>query len=140
MSKKWTIVLCIVCAGAFFYLGMLYKGSTTPSGLAGRGAGAFSSSTFAGRGGGANFTGGGALTGQVLSKDAQSLTVQLPSGNSEVVFYSSSTSVVVPSPSSISTVNQGANVTITGTQNSDGSFVAQSIQVRTGNGGGSAGR
>ena len=47
MSKKWTIVLCVVCAGAFFYLGMLYKGSTTPSGTASRAGGAFSSSTFA---------------------------------------------------------------------------------------------
>ena len=140
MNKKWIVILCVVCAGVFFYLGILYKGSTTPSGFAGRTGGAFSSSTFAGRGGSASFTGGGAITGQVLSKDAQSLTITLPNGNSEVVFYSSSTSVVVPTPSSISTVNQGANVTITGTQNSDGSFVAQSIQVRNTNAAGGAGR
>lgn len=137
MKKKWIILICAGCAALAFYLGMLYEGSLAPTGFSGRGS--FSSSTLAGlaaRGGAGSFAGGGVLTGQVLSMDAESMTVQLPNGNSEVVFYSSSTAVVVPTPSSISKVSSGADVTITGTQNSDGSFVAQSIQVRNAGGSG----
>jgi len=120
----WAIVVIIAFVG-----GMYYGKSTVASGLAGRlrGAGGFTSSTRTGARAG---SGGGFVSGQILTKDAQSLTIQLANGNSEVVFYSTSTSVIKPTPASVSNLTAGTNVMIGGTQNSDGSLTAQSIQVR----------
>lgn len=74
--------------------------------------------------------GGGVINGQVLSKDAQSVTVKMRDGSSKIVFYSSSTSVTKPTPGSINDISANSQVMIVGTQNSDGSVTAQSIQVR----------
>ena len=119
----WAVVVIAAFAG-----GMYYGKSAVPAGFAGRvgGPGDFASSTRGGRGG----AGGGFVAGQIVSKDAQSLTVQLANGNSEVVFYSSSTAVIKPTPASVNDLTTGTNVMIGGTQNSDGSLTAQSIQVR----------
>jgi hypothetical protein len=129
MKKKYLVhVIWLAVAIIAFAGGMYYGKTTASSSLAGR-AGSFASSTrggFGGRGG----NGGGFVTGQIVSKDAQSLTVRLPNGNSEIVFYSSSTSVIKPSPASVSDLTAGTNVVIGGTQNSDGSVTAQTIQVR----------
>ncbi len=92
-------------------------------------SGVFSSSTR-GRFSGAGGNGGGFASGQIAAIDGQSLTLQLANGNSEVVFYSSSTLVTEPTNVSISALKSGVNVMIGGTTNSDGSLTAQSIQVR----------
>ena len=131
MKKHKLTVIWVIVAVVTFVAGWWIGHSTAPA-AAGR-AGAFSSSTraaFAGRSGTAS---GGLATGQVLSIDSTSITLQLANGNSENVFYSSSTPVIVPQPASISSIKPGTNVIITGTANSDGSLTAQSIQVRNGN-------
>ncbi len=74
--------------------------------------------------------GGGFAAGQVLSIGGDSLTLQLPNGNSVNVFYSSSTQVVVPQKASIASVTPGTAVIVGGTQNSDGSMTATTIQIR----------
>ena len=76
-----------------------------------------------------NRSGGGFVSGKIESKDNQSITLQLPNGNSEVVFFSSSTSVIKPSAASLNDISVGSQVMIGGTQNSDGSLTAQSIQI-----------
>ena len=123
----WVVVAIVAFAG-----GTYYGKSTVAAGFAGRGgAGAFASSTragFAGRVGA--FGGGGFAAGQVTAVNANSLTVQLPNGNSEVVFYSSSTSIVEPMPAPASALAPGTMVMIGGTTNSDGSVTAQTIQIR----------
>ncbi|SRR5258708_501823 len=120
--KKYSvhIIWLIVVIAAF--VGGTYYPSTTNSAA----TSASSTRGFGGRGG----NGGGFAMGQVLSKDSQSITVQLPGGNSEVVFYSSSTQVIKPSPASIADLVAGMNVTIGGAQNPDGSVTAQTIQIR----------
>ncbi|MGC9968626.1 MAG: hypothetical protein ABSC29_02760 [Minisyncoccia bacterium] len=130
MKKKYLVhVIWLAVAIIAFAGGMYYGKSTASSSLAGR-TGSFASSTRSGFGGRGNAGGGGFVTGQIVSKDAQSLTVRLPNGNSEIVFYSSSTSVIKPSPASVSDLTTGTNVVIGGTQNTDGSVTAQTIQVR----------
>jgi hypothetical protein len=64
--------------------------------------------------------------------DSSSITLQLANGNSQVVFYSSSTPVSEPTTVSVSTLKTGTNIMVGGTTNSDGSLTAQTIQVRTG--------
>ena len=129
MKKKYIVhIVWLVVAIVAFVGGMYYGKATASPSLAGR-SGSFASSTRGGTGarGGA---GGGFVTGSIVSKDAQSLTVQLANGNSEVVFYSTSTSVIIPSPASVSDLTPGTSVIVGGTQNSDGSVTAQTIQVR----------
>ena len=135
--KKYTVhIVWLVVAIVAFVGGMYYgKGTASPT-LAMR-TGNFASST---RGGFGGARGGGFVTGSILSKDAQSLTVQLANGNSEVVFYSSSTSVIKPMPASVGDLAVGTNVIVGGAQNPDGSVTAQTIQVRQpGTPGGGAG-
>lgn len=121
----WAVVaVAALVAGVFWGKGMA-AGSSSRS-LA---AGSFPSSTrtFAGRAGGAS--GGGFVMGQVASVGSSSLTLQLANGNSEIVFYSTSTAVTEPQAVPASRIASGATVVITGTPNADGSFDASSIQV-----------
>ena len=131
IKEHWrAIVACIVCAFIFFFIGMaLGKTGGRQMGFAG-GNGSFPSGT-SGRISGVTQRGGGFASGQIITKDAQAITLQLPNGNSEVVFYSSSTQVIKPTAASLSDVVAGTQVMIGGSQNSDGSLTAQSIQIRT---------
>jgi hypothetical protein len=130
MKKNKVTIIWIIVAIIAFVGGWWIGRATVPAATSGRGAYAGASSTrgtFASRGGAAS---GGLAMGQVLSIDSQSITLQLANGNSENVFYSSSTPVIIPQPASISSITPGTNVIITGTANSDGSLTAESIQVR----------
>jgi len=129
IKKYWIIIVsCVVCAIVFFFIGMSYgKGTANTTSLSGR----MSSSSARGFSGARSGNSGGFANGQVTAKDNQTITLQLPNGNSEVVFYSSSTQVIKPSAASLSDVVSGTQVMIGGTQNADGSLTAQSIQIRT---------
>ena len=121
------VVVGALCAIVFFFVGK----SVGASGAASSARSAFASSTrggFAGRAG----AGGGFAAGQIVSLSANSMTIQLANGNSEVVFYSSSTQIVAPQTVPVSSLKAGSQVMVGGTTNSDGSVTASTIQVRTG--------
>lgn len=136
----WLVVAIVALAGGFFW----GKASGAASRAAGF-AGAYSSSTRRTFGGA---TGGGLVTGQISTIDSSSITLQLANGNSEVVFYSTSTPVSEPTMVPANTLRVGSTIMVTGTSNSDGSLTAESIQVRPagatnggyGIGGGTAGQ
>lgn len=138
----WVLVVIVALIGGFFW-GKASAGSARPTAFAGAGAfGASSTRRFgggAGGGGGAGAAGGGFVTGQIVSMSTDSFTLQLANGNSEVVLYSTSTPVTEPTTVSVNSLTTGTNVMVVGSSNSDGSLTAQTIQVRTGNGGPSAG-
>ena len=129
----WGIIVVVALVGGIFW----GKSMASASSLARSGGRfTFGSSTaggFAGRAG----AGGGFTAGQVTAIDSNSLTLQLANGNSENVFYSSSTQVIVPQPASISSIQTGSMIMVGGTQNSDGSVTASTIQVRGSGGSGS---
>lgn len=75
---------------------------------------------------------GGFANGEVISKDDKSLTVKLRDGGSKIIFISEKTTVGKMSTGSISDVAQGANITVMGTANADGSISAQTVQLRDG--------
>jgi hypothetical protein len=130
----WVIVVVIVVGGISFYSGMKYQSSKSMSAMSGMsGMAGRTGGTFAGRTGirgAAGAAGSNGVTGQVLSKDATSITVKLQSGGSKIVFLSASTSISTFQQGTIDDVNQGSNVTVVGTTNSDGSVTARSIQIR----------
>ena len=118
----WAVIVIIAFVGGFFW------GKATVPARGTRSFAGVASGTRAGFGGAA--AGGGFVSGQIVSNDGTSLVVQLANGNSENVFYSSSTQVIKPSPASANDLTSGTMVMIGGTTNSDGSVTAQSIQIR----------
>ncbi|MDD5738424.1 MAG: DUF5666 domain-containing protein [Candidatus Pacebacteria bacterium] len=145
------VLVALVVGVGSFYGGMTYAKSSNKF-LAGRsfndqqfianvgGAGQRAGGAMAGRAGGA----GGFISGQVVSKDSQSITVSIArnnatgsqnttgqaGGGSKIVFFSNSTQVMKTTEGSTSDIAVGSNLTITGAPNSDGSITAQSIQIR----------
>jgi hypothetical protein len=139
------IIGFVILAGVSFYTGSMYanaknKTQTTQSG-----------NDFAMRNGIGNGAqrglraGGGNVFGQIISKDANSITVQLnvPSGpngtgettastgtGSKIVLYTSTTNVLKTTAGTINDLVVGTNVSIQGTTNTDGSVSAQSISIR----------
>lgn len=121
----WAIIAIIALVGGFFW-----GKAMVPT----RGTGAFAGIASGTRGGfgGRTGAGGGFVAGQVASVGSSSMIVDLPNGNSEVVYYSGSTQIIKPSPAVPSDLQPGTMVMIGGTTNSDGSVTAQSIQIRNG--------
>jgi len=121
----WVLVAIVALVGGFYW-GSASAGASKGSFA---GAGAYGSSTRR-TGGAGGVTGGGIAAGQITAMDSSSITLQLANGNSEVVFYSSSTSVSEPTTVPANTLKVGTNVMVAGSSNSDGSVTAQTIQVR----------
>ena len=131
----WAIIAVVALGGGYFW-GKAAAAAARTSGF----AGAFNgSSTRAFARGGAGGTGTALTAGQITAMDSSSITLQLANGNSEVVFYSTSTTVSEQTTVSPSTLTVGTNVMVGGTTNSDGSVTAQSIQVRPAGAGGGFG-
>ena len=123
-----TIVIAVIVGVVGFVGGMQYQKHTTSSTVAAR------TGVFAGRGGRAGGFGAGSgagfTSGQILAKDAQSVTVQLQSGGSKIIFLSASTTVMKASVGTVDDLTVGETITATGSTNTDGSITAQSIQLR----------
>lgn len=79
--------------------------------------------------GGVGF-GGGMLSGDILKKDSQSLTLQLRDGGSKIVWFATSTEVSKMTTGSLDDLISGKTVTVNGMTNPDGSLAAKSIQIR----------
>jgi hypothetical protein len=133
MHIIWVLVAIVALVGGFFW----GKATAQSSHESGSYAGALGSSTR--RTAGGSFSGGGLLTGQITAMDSTSITLQLPTGSSAVVFYSTSTPVSEPTMVPVSDLSVGTNVMVGGIQNSDGSYTATTIQVRPAAGSGAAG-
>lgn len=130
MKNKHLIInlgIAVVIGAIAFYGGTKYgEGKTqsaAPSGFAG-GQG----TQMRNRGGGA-FQ-GGFTNGEVVSKDSESITLKLRDGSSRVVFFASSTQVSKSVSGSLADIVSGVQVLVSGTQNSDGSLTAKSIDLR----------
>ena len=105
-----------------------YFGEMQFSGRAGRFGGG--TLTQAGSRGPGGMRGGGFTAGEVIAKDATSLTVKAPDGSSKIVLVSASSQVTHSAPGTLDDVAIGTNILVTGTVNSDQSVTAQTIQVR----------
>ena len=69
------------------------------------------------------------VSGEVLNVDDKSMTVKLPDGSSKIVIMSQTTTFAKSDAGSLADVKVGDKVGVFGTDNSDGSVTAQSVQL-----------
>lgn len=72
---------------------------------------------------------GGMIRGVVDSVDGQSLIIKGQEGSSKVVLLSSSTTISKSISASSSDLSKGLNVMVRGKGNTDGSVIAESVQI-----------
>jgi len=77
-------------------------------------------------------TGNRPVIGEVISVDADSITVKTQDNGSKIVIVSNSTKINKTSEGSRSDLTTGSQVTVIGSENSDGSLTAQNISVGAG--------
>jgi len=124
------IILILVASGAF-YGGMKYGQNKNSSNLSQTGRNFVQS----GRGMNGGFRNGTSTSanfasGDIISKDNNSITVKLQNGGSKIIFYSSATEIEKFASGTTADLEVGKTVIANGTANSDGSITAQSIQIR----------
>jgi len=71
----------------------------------------------------------GFLSGQVISKDENSLTIKLADGSTKIIFLSQLTQISKATEGTREDIETGKEVSVTGTQNEDGSLTARTIQI-----------
>ena len=142
MKKILLIIIVIIIVGSgVFYGGMKYgKGKNSLGQFSGQNFQNLSSEErqqlFQGNMAGnvqkgvARGTGSEFLTGEVINKDEQSLTLKMSDGGSKIIFFSDSTQISKTINGSIDDVEIGKQIMVSGEQNSDGSYTAQTIQER----------
>jgi len=72
------------------------------------------------------------FSGQVISKESTGITIELAGGGSKIIFISSSTPIAKITNGSISDIAVDSSVTVSGSQNSDGTVTARTVQIRSG--------
>lgn len=131
------IIVAVIFGGGGFYAGMQYsqsKSSTRAGNLqnltpAQRQAFQQNGGMMRGvRAGGQS--GGGFVSGDIISKDDKSITIKLRDGSTKIVFYSTTTEISKFVSGLASDLETGKTVSVTGTTGQDGSISAQSIQLR----------
>lgn len=141
-NKKIGLVIGgVVVLAITFYAGMTYGGNNVRASISSRGAafgpnGAGTTGMMRTNRGG-NF--GGFTNGQIISKDANSITIQITNGGpnatgqqggSRIVFLDTNTKVTKSVSRTTTDLTVGTEVSVTGVANPDGSVNAQSVQIR----------
>lgn len=72
---------------------------------------------------------GSVVAGEIIGKDAESITLELADGGSKIVFFSVSTEITKSAQGSADDLKQGERVTASGTENPDGSYTAETIRL-----------
>jgi len=130
------VVVCLVVALLSFRGGMMYSNKgTIPNNAIGQGSfnqGGFNQNGVGGRTGQGmrGGAGSGAVSGEILSKDATSMTIKLRDGGSKIVLLSPTMKIEKTVDGTIADVVIGKSVMVTGGTNPDGSVNASSIQLR----------
>lgn len=115
-------VLIVASAAGGFFGGMKYQESKSPIGRFGNG----NMMRQFQRGNNQGFR---PVNGEVLSVDDKSMTVKLADGGSKIVLFSESTTFNKSDAATKANVKAGEKVAAFGTENSDGSITAQSVQL-----------
>jgi len=140
MKKQLPIIIAIVVVGSgAFYGGIKYEKSKNPlsnfspqnfQNLSPEQRQQFLQGNVGGNLQKGSRNGSGFLSGEVIAKDEQSLTIKMPDGGSKIVFFSDPTQISKTVDGTINDIEIGKQIMVSGEQNSDGSYTAQNIQIR----------
>ena len=117
MNKFFILFIIFVVGAGAFYGGMRYQASKTEVRVSG---------TRGGRGGSGSF-----ISGEIITHDDTGVTIKLRDGGSKIVFFSKNTMVTKSVAGSVDDIILGAQATVMGASNSDGSIIAESVQLRS---------
>lgn len=128
------IIVIVLIGGATFYGGIKYAQSKA-LGKSNQGnlqnvrqmGGANAGAGFRNAGSGSS----GFASGEIISKDNNSVTIKLQDGGSKIIFYSGTTEIDKFVQGTLSDLEIGKTVIVNGIANQDGSITSQSIQLRT---------
>lgn len=120
----------LILSGGSFYGGIKYQFSKTPTQTSAPGQRDFANRVGAMRGSGSQRGGNGFVSGPILSKDTNTLTITDRSGGSKIVIFSSSTKIGKIADGTLNDLVTGTDVVVNGTANPDGSITATMVQVR----------
>jgi len=124
-----SILVVVLLLGVSFYGGMKYgqnhKTSVDRTNLGQRNPQIVGNNTLGG-----NRTLGGMVSGEIISIDDKSITVKSQDGGSRIIFLSASTTISKMTEGNLSDLIVGSNISINGTNNTDNSINAQTIQIR----------
>lgn len=135
------IVVLLAVGGGMFLAGMKYQDSrgTSVAATSQTPGGARNGNMQGGSGnmqgppnmqGGSSNMPGGFASGEVVSQDNKSITIKLQDGSSKTIYFSSSTTVSETTTGSTGDLKTGQTVVVIGSNSSNGSVTAQSIQIR----------
>jgi cytochrome c biogenesis protein ResB len=125
------IVIAVAVGSGAFYGGMKYAENKVQSGRQQRIQQFGGAGTGFRNGESGNRIAGGFASGEILSKDDISIAIKMRDGGSKIIFYSDSTEVDKFVNGVTSDLEIGKNVSVIGSENSDGSITAQAIQLRS---------
>ncbi len=74
-------------------------------------------------------TAGGVAAGKIISRDENSITVELRDGGSKIIFLPESASISKSATGTLEDLIVGLEVMVSGTANSDGTLTAKSINL-----------
>jgi len=69
------------------------------------------------------------VSGEVIAKDDESITVKVQEGGSKIIFISDTTTVAKTDEGSLDDLTEGMQVLVFGSENDDGSVTAENIQL-----------
>ena len=122
-----TIIVALVVGGASFYGGMQYQKNQNTNNTGERQFMAGGQNGQMGQRRGNFSQGSRPVNGEIVSQDANSITVKMRDGSSKIVILSDQTTINKSSEGTKADLKTGENVTAFGTTNSDGSVTAQNV-------------
>lgn len=133
ISKSNVAIAGVLTAAVFFGAGYFSAGLFNKSGLPNGGqfmvTGVNGQRSNLQRMGNRN-TMGGFINGELVKKDASSLSIKQRDGNMKLVLVTSSTKAMKMTESNLGEFAIGQQIMVTGSSNSDGSLTAQTVQIR----------
>ncbi len=131
MKNTTKIIIGVLIIVALAFYGGFKYGQSQKSFPGGGQMSRFSGVGMAGQRGSRADVGGGVVAGEILNKDATSITLKLRDGGSRIVLVSGSTEVQKMTKGTLEDLVVGNSVSVNGSTNSDGSLSAKSVQLRT---------
>lgn len=127
MKNKIIIFVAAIIIGLLsFYAGTKYSSGSKSSQFPNRGTG----QALNLKSGANNFNKANFVSGKIIKIDEKSISVELPSGGSRIIFFSENSPINKTESGSASDLSVGKEISVLGSENSDGSISASSIQIK----------